>query len=141
MRYLLFLLSFAFWSCHNVPQVDRLTTLDFEHPSVLRNPECSFIVVKEKICGVWIGKKSVLSKDTTMGSYTLTIDYISNGSLNLLEITADKSRQTTLTGDLFILDENYVIKCDSLQIINIHYLSDKQLKLGEVLFKKMEGNG
>ncbi len=134
------ILSFVFVSCKYLKQIDRKEELDFKYPSILSHPLPSFDKVKEKIVGIWIGNKSLLKGDTTKETYQVEIKFITEESFSILErkINDNESlNKISTNADLFIIDD-YVFEVGYKQIgiIQINYLSDKQLKLGDLLFEK-----
>ncbi|WP_375560847.1 hypothetical protein ACE193_24645 [Bernardetia sp. OM2101] len=66
MKKICFFLVFFIFSCSQENKVDRQVDLDLKYPSF----ELSSVEqIKNKIEGSWVGKKSLLTKDSVEGQY------------------------------------------------------------------------
>jgi hypothetical protein len=122
-----------------VNTIDRREKLDFDYPSVLKDGFQPVDHVKGKLLGYWIGNSSLLTTDSIKGAYKIEVDLFGDESVMIYEwnMTKDKEKfGASSKADLFTIDNGYVIESDGGQIFRIHYLSDKQLKLDELLFER-----
>lgn len=140
IAFLFFVLCFA--ACAQKPssKLDPKEQLDFDHSSILIEDTITMNHVTQKVTGMWIGYYDWMNTSKTKGTYILDIKHdgeefftiTQKGILNNKEVSV-----LTFEATLFLIDDrNYVFETKDGKRIQIHYLSDKQLKLGESIFVK-----
>jgi hypothetical protein len=137
---LFLVLSIVLFACSEKSEIDRRSQLDFDHPTINLDPSTPFNKIKEAITGNWSGYKSILTGDSTKALYKIEINFMADNSFRLIESKLIGNKETApsfLNVDLITIDR-YVFLADTGRIIEINFLSDKQLKLDHFLFEKMD---
>lgn len=137
MKKILFVLVFFIFSCSQENKVDRQVDLDLKYPSF----ELSSVEqIKNKIEGSWVGKRSLLTKNSVEGQYRIEFIYDFEDSFTIYEFDlkgGEPNKKKVNRASLYQIDD-YVFEVYDVGIFRLHCLSAKQLKLNSLLFERVE---
>ncbi|MDO1445799.1 hypothetical protein Q0590_06030 [Rhodocytophaga aerolata] len=137
IRAILIFFSLIVFSCQHSDTIDRQKDLDLAYPSI---DFSSFDQIKNKILGSWAGRKSVLTRDSAKGEFAVEITYDEEDYFTFTETKIEKDRQAYKTVSrvmLYELDNAFVFETEDKNLLNLHFLSEKQLKLNDTIFERL----
>lgn len=134
--------ALCFVACAQKPPstLDPKEQLDFDHSSILIEEATTMKDVTEKVTGMWIGNYDWLNTSKTKATYILVIKHDLEEFFTITQKAILNNKEVsvqTFEVTLFLIDDrNFVFETKEGKSIQIHYLSDRQLKLGEYIFVK-----
>ncbi len=80
-----------------------------------------------------------MTKESAEGSYRVEIKHEVGETFTLIEYRLIEDKETNRiisSGIIYKIDEHYVLETDDKDLMTLHFLSDKQVKLNDLLFER-----
>ncbi|MEO0472920.1 MAG: hypothetical protein AAF206_25105, partial [Bacteroidota bacterium] len=118
-------------------QVDLQEEIDARNPSILRSHSEADIL--QHLAGRWQGRQSLLSADTFSQKVLLEIQHLGEDEIQLIETSGQMAEKSIIFGFFAQIEGDYGIDEDGVnRFWTIHHLSEKQLRINNCLFVRMD---